>query len=71
MHSAMTAHVRQIGCASKTFKGMRPGGAIAAGAVIGLVAATVAGSAGAPPAPGYCRYCTDPSKTQGFRDVRP
>jgi hypothetical protein len=50
----------------------RPGGAIAAGAAIGFVAAaTAAAYAGSPPAPGYCWYYTDPSKTQGFWDVCP
>jgi hypothetical protein len=49
-----------------------PGGAIAAGAAIGFVAAATAASwAGAPPAPGYCWYYTDPSRTQGFWDVCP
>ena len=48
------------------------GGAIAAGAAIGFVAAgTAAAWAGAPPAPGYCWYYTDPSRTQGFWDVCP
>jgi hypothetical protein len=38
------------------------GGAIAAGAAIGVVtAATAAAWAGAPPAPGYCWYYTDPA----------
>jgi hypothetical protein len=50
----------------------RPGGAIAAGAAIGFVAAASAVAwAGAPPAPGYCWYYTDPSRTQGFWDVCP
>jgi hypothetical protein len=50
----------------------RPGGAIAAGAAIGVVAAaTAAAWAGSPPAPGYCWYYTDPSRTQGFWDVCP
>jgi hypothetical protein len=50
----------------------RPGGAIAASAAIGFVAAaTAAAWAGAPPAPGYCWYYTDPSRTQGFWDVCP
>jgi hypothetical protein len=50
----------------------RPGGAIAAGAAIGFVAAgTAAAWAGAAPAPGYCWYYTDPSRTQGFWDVCP
>ncbi len=49
-----------------------PGGAIAAGAAIGFVAAGAAVAyAGAPPAPGYCWYYTDPSRTQGFWDVCP
>jgi hypothetical protein len=46
------------------------GGAIAAGAAIGVVsAATAAAWAGAPPARGYCWYCTDPGRRQGFWDV--
>jgi hypothetical protein len=50
----------------------RPGGAIAASAAIGFVAAaTAAVWAGSPPAPGYCWYYTDPSRTQGFWDVCP
>jgi len=50
----------------------RPGGAIAAGAAIGFVAAaTAAAWAGSPPAPGYCWYYTDPGRTQGFWDVCP
>lgn len=50
----------------------RPGGAIAAGAAIGFVAAASAAAyAGAPPAPGCCWYYTDPSQTQGFWDVCP
>jgi len=50
----------------------RPGGAIAAGAAIGFVAAASAAAwAGSPPAPGYCWYYTDPSRTQGFWDVCP
>ena len=50
----------------------RPGGAIAAGAAIGFVAAASAVAyAGSPPAPGYCWYYTDPGKTQGFWDVCP
>jgi hypothetical protein len=45
------------------------GGAIAAGAALGVVtAATAAAWAGAPPAPGMCWYYTDPSRTQGFWD---
>ena len=50
----------------------RPGGAIAAGAAIGFVAAaTAAAWAGAAPAPGYCWYYTDPGRTQGFWDACP
>jgi hypothetical protein len=50
----------------------RPGGAIAAGAAVGFVtAATAVAWAGAAPAPGYCWYYTDPSRTQGFWDVCP
>jgi hypothetical protein len=46
------------------------GGAIAAGAAIGVVtAATAAAWAGTAPAPGYCWYYTDPSRRQGFWDV--
>ena len=42
------------------------------GAAIGFVAAaTAAAWAGSPPAPGYCWYYTDPSRTQGFWDVCP
>jgi hypothetical protein len=45
------------------------GGAIAAGAAIGMVsAATAAAWAGAAPAPGMCWYYTDPSRQQGFWD---
>lgn len=48
------------------------GGAVAAGAAIGFVtAAAVASTVGAPPAPGYCWYYTDPSQTQGFWDACP
>jgi hypothetical protein len=48
----------------------RPGGAIAAGAAIGVVgAATAAAWAGAAPAPNSCWYYTDQSRRQGFWDV--
>ncbi|KAB1076793.1 hypothetical protein F6X53_21925 [Methylobacterium soli] len=48
------------------------GGALAAGAAIGFVgAATAAAWAGAPPAPGYCWFYTDSSRTQGFWDRCP
>jgi hypothetical protein len=47
-----------------------PGGAIAAGAAIGFVAAaTAAAWAGPAPGPGLCWYYTDPSQTQGFWDA--
>jgi hypothetical protein len=47
-----------------------PGGAIAAGAAIGVVsAATAAAWAGAAPGPGLCWYYTDPSRQQGFWDA--
>ena len=46
------------------------GGAIAAGAAIGVVtAATAAAWAGPPPGPNMCWYYTDPSRRQGFWDV--
>jgi hypothetical protein len=46
------------------------GGAIAAGAAIGMVsAATAASWAGAAPGPGLCWYYTDPSRRQGFWDA--
>jgi hypothetical protein len=48
------------------------GGAIAAGAAIGFVAAASAVAwAGAAPADGMCWYYTDPSRTQGFWDYCP
>ena len=50
----------------------RPGAAVAAGAAIGFVSAAAAASwAGSPPAPGYCWYYTDASRTKGFWDVCP
>ena len=46
------------------------GGAIAAGAAIGVVSAAAAASwAGSPPGPGLCWYYTDPSQRQGFWDA--
>ena len=44
----------------------RPGGAIAAGAALGFLAAAAAPWAGAPPAPGLCWYYTDWSRTSGL-----
>nr|WP_246088871.1 hypothetical protein [Phreatobacter stygius] len=50
----------------------RPGGAIAAGAAIGFVAAATAVAwAGQPPTPNSCWYYTDPSRTRGFWDACP
>ena len=47
-----------------------PGGAIAAGAAIGVLAAGAAiAYAGQPPAPGLCWYYTDPSYRSGFWDA--
>ncbi|WP_249128221.1 hypothetical protein [Bradyrhizobium lablabi] len=50
-----------------------PGGAIAAGAALGFVAAAGAAAyaASAAPAPGMCWYYTDPTRTQGFWDYCP
>ena len=48
-----------------------PGGAIAAGAAIGFLAAGAAVAYGTPPAPGMCWYYTDPSRSQGFWDYCP
>jgi hypothetical protein len=61
-HSAQDNQIIQVD--------VRRGGAIAAGAAIGVVtSATAAAWAGAPPGPGYCWYYTDPSRTLGFWDV--
>ena len=58
-----------LGAAVPAQAGHNYGGAIAAGAAIGVVtAATAAAWAGAAPAPGMCWYYTDPSRTQGFWD---
>jgi hypothetical protein len=47
-----------------------PGGAIAAGAAIGVLAAGAAAAyAGAAPASGLCWYYTDPSYRNGFWDA--
>jgi hypothetical protein len=47
-----------------------PGGAIAAGAAVGVLAAGAAVAyAGHPPAPGLCWYYTDPSYRNGFWDA--
>ena len=47
-----------------------PGGAIAAGAAIGMLGAGAAAAyAGAPPAAGLCWYYTDPSYRNGFWDT--
>jgi hypothetical protein len=48
----------------------RPGGAIAAGAAIGVLAGAAAVSvAGQPPRSGQCWYYTSPARTTGFWDV--
>ena len=47
------------------------GGAVAAGAALGMVAASSAAWAGPAPGPGYCWYYTDPSQRQGFWDQCP
>ena len=48
----------------------RPGGAIAAGAAIGVISAAAAASwAGAAPGPNMCWYYTTPARTQGFWDA--
>ena len=50
--------------------GWGPGGAIAAGAALGVLATGAAiAYAGQPPAPGLCWYYTDPSYRQGFWDA--
>lgn len=50
----------------------RPGGAIAAGAAVGFVAATTAAAwAGPPPGPAYCWFYIDPTRTKGFWDLCP
>lgn len=53
--------------------GWRPGGAIAAGAALGFIAAAGAAAyATAPaPAPGMCWYYTDPYRRAGFWDYCP
>ncbi|TWA92328.1 hypothetical protein [Bradyrhizobium stylosanthis] len=57
------------GWARPGWYGWPVGGAIAAGAAIGVVsAATAAAWAGPAPAAGMCWYYTDPSRTQGFWD---
>ncbi|WP_298426364.1 hypothetical protein [Rhodoblastus sp.] len=48
------------------------GGAIAAGAALGFIAAASAASwAGSPPGPDYCWYYTDSTWREGFWDVCP
>lgn len=50
-----------------------PGGAVAAGAAVGFVAAAgaLAYANSRPPAPGMCWYYTDPSRHAGFWDYCP
>jgi hypothetical protein len=71
-----TTAVGRGGAVGRTGAWARPGhyywprgGAIAAGAAIGMVtAATAAAWAGAAPGPNMCWYYTDPSRQQGFWD---
>jgi hypothetical protein len=64
-----TAVAGRGGWARPGWYGWPRGGAIAAGAAIGVVtAATAVAWAGSPPASGMCWYYTDPSRTQGFWD---
>jgi hypothetical protein len=48
-----------------------PGGAIAAGAALGVLSAGAVAAWAAPPQPGLCWYYTDPSQRAGFWDVCP
>jgi hypothetical protein len=58
------------GWARPGWYGWPAGGAIAAGAAIGVISAAAAASwAGAPPGPGLCWYYTNPSQQQGFWDA--
>lgn len=47
------------------------GGAVAAGAALGVIVASTAVWAGPAPGPGYCWYYTDPSQREGFWDMCP
>lgn len=51
--------------------GWAPGGAIAAGAAIGVLSAAAAAAyvSSRPPGPGLCWYYTDPSRRAGFWDA--
>jgi hypothetical protein len=63
------AHGGGVRWARPAHYGWPRGGAIAAGAAIGMVtAATAAAWAGAAPEPGMCWSYTDPSRTPGFWD---
>jgi hypothetical protein len=63
-------NVGTVGWARPSAYTWRPGGAIAAGAAIGVVsAATAAAWAGPAPGPNMCWYYTDASRRQGFWDV--
>jgi len=58
------------GWARPGWYGWPAGGAIAAGAAIGVISAAAAASwAGPAPGPGLCWYYTDPSQRQGFWDA--
>jgi len=72
VNRAANVNVRPGGYVRPANYRWRPGGAIAAGAAIGVVTATAAAAwAGAAPAPGYCWFYTDPSRTKGFWDACP
>ena len=51
--------------------GWAPGGAIAAGAALGVLSAAAAAAyiSSQPPGPGLCWYYTDPSRRSGFWDA--
>ena len=71
IHPGFVGHLRP-GWARPAHFWWRPGGAVAAGAAIGFISATMASDwAGPPPAPGYCWYYTDITRWYGFWDECP
>ena len=60
-----------VGGWRRPYYGWAPGGAIAAGAAIGVLSAAAAAAYASTPAParGLCWYYTNPSDTAGFWDV--
>jgi hypothetical protein len=62
-----------VGWARPSWYRWGPGGAIAAGAALGFIAAAGAAAyaTSAAPAPGMCWYYTDPSRRAGFWDYCP